>query len=302
MNEQVFDLLIAGAGYLGRRVGRHLTESGRICAAITRSADKAEVLRSEGIAAVEANLAEANCEISLPPSHAVLWSVGFDSSGDDREAIWIDGLKRLLAGLNGSPRKFIYISSTSVYGPGDGSDLDETCPTAPASAGAKCCVRAETLLQNELAQHHPETRLVVLRLAGIYGPDRLLRRVSDLKAGRPLPGDPDSWLNLIHVDDAVRFIDWTLEEQEPPARVNVVNGNGVTRQEYYSTLATLVGTQPPEFSTDATSQRTRGGNKRIRSKYAELFRHAGFLFDDVLGRGLPDAVHRSENLSDQPAG
>ena len=37
----------------------------------------------------------------------------------------------------------------------------------------------------------------VLRLAGLYGPGRLLRRVDALKSGSPISGNPDGWLNLI---------------------------------------------------------------------------------------------------------
>ena len=51
-------------------------------------------------------------------------------------------------------------------------------------------VEAESLLAG-----HPLGPGTALRFAGLYGPGRL-PRLADLRAGRPITADPDSWLNL----------------------------------------------------------------------------------------------------------
>ena len=225
----------------------------------------------------------------------VLWSVGFDASGANREAIWIDGLRNLIRSLPEAPEAFVYVSSTSVYANGDGSDVDEDSEVGPISEGGKCCVRAETLMNEELGRRFPDTKRIVLRHAGIYGPNRLLRRVEDLRASKPLPGDGDTWLNLIHVDDAVRLIRHVLPSPAPPNLINVVNTETVTRRLYYTRLAELTGTPEPQFGGNA-SRRARGGNKRVMTRHQSLTEAADYRFDDVLEIGLPDAVGRSDNL------
>ncbi|MEO2092124.1 MAG: sugar nucleotide-binding protein, partial [Gemmataceae bacterium] len=90
--------------------------------------------------------------------------------------------------------RLLYISSTSVYGQTDGAWIDETSPTEPLEESGRVILEAEQTLR----QFRPDA--VVLRFAGIYGPGRVLRKASLLK-GEPVPGDPDRFINLIHVDD-----------------------------------------------------------------------------------------------------
>ena len=149
---------------------------------------------------------------------------------------------------------------------------------------------AEQLLRRVCTERYPDTQVVVLRMAGIYGPDRLLRRIDDLNTETPLPGDPDSWLNLIHVEDAVRMIVHAATTAQVPDTINVVNSGSVNRRQYYSRLAELVSAPAPVFSGDV---RARGGNKRVLSTYCGLPESVEFLFDDVL-LGLEHAVAKSD--------
>ena len=64
------------------------------------------------------------------------------------------------------------------------------------------CLEAENVLK--ASQFGPSA--VILRLAGIYGPGRLLRRTKDLLAGNPIVAPKDNYLNLIHVDDAAAIV------------------------------------------------------------------------------------------------
>ena len=217
----------------------------------------------------------------------VLWAVGFDRSASSREAIWLDGLRRFVDALPAPPQRFLYVSSTSVYGDQEGDAITESTAPAPATEGGRCCWQAETLLRERLAPH-PQTHVTVLRMAGIYGPDRLLRRVDDLRNQQPLPGSAEQWLNLIHVDDGVRAIDWAATTADPPSLVNVVNAGTLTRHAYYALLAELADAPPPVFGGPA-SGRPRGGNKRVASEWAGQI---PFAFDAVAA-GLRDAWSRS---------
>jgi nucleoside-diphosphate-sugar epimerase len=104
-----------------------------------------------------------------------------------------------------------------------------------------------------------------LRLAGIYGPGRIPNR-ADLVAGKPLSSNPEGWLNLIHVDDAVRTV---LAAEKFPAELtilNVADGNPARRRDYYQHLAELFSAPEPRFEPpgpDATERARGSADKRI---------------------------------------
>jgi len=304
--------LIAGCGYVGHQAARRWVQQGIRTSAITRDATKAFSLLAENIQPVNLALGSDAEWPPLPDVDFVLWSVGFDRRPDsDRQATWVDGLQRLLQRLPQrlTPRRIIYTSSTGVYGDGEGHDVDEQTPLNPSSEGGLACVAAENLLRSWAQKTGDE--VFILRLAGIYGPDRLLRRITELKNAAPIAAAPDEWLNLIHVDDAVRMIDWCTQTNawehmqkiaattQPldAATVNVVATNSVTRREYYATLARLVNSPEPVFqsavivASSDTSRRRSSGNRRVISRWRSVV-PVSFEFDDCKS-GLSDAVARS---------
>ncbi|MEQ9409298.1 MAG: NAD-dependent epimerase/dehydratase family protein [Fuerstiella sp.] len=287
--------LIVGCGYLGSQVAAAWADQGRMTSAVTRLAERAAEFRAAGLLPVQLDLARPDDGDPVPDADVVLWSVGFDrTAGVPRERVWLDGLAWLINHLPTAPKRFIYTSSTSVYGGNhDGASVTEETKVDPETDGGQCCVKAEQLARTEFARRFPETQVIVLRLAGIYGPDRLLRRVSDLQTRTPLPGHPDHWLNLIHVDDAVRMVDRVSTQDGVPDVVNVVNSQTLTRRQYYTRLAELVGAPPPVFTDAAasTTGRARGGNRRVVSIYRDTL-NVSFRFDDVR-EGLADAVRRT---------
>ena len=295
MTESPSNRLVVGCGYLGLRVARSWQTSGYSTHAVTRSAERASLFEQEGLRPVILDLANPPDSFSLPPADVILWAVGFDrSAGVSRESVWLDGLRWLTSHLTVAPSKFIYVSSTSVYGAGNGESVDEESPVNPETEGGQGCVQAETLLRKTLAAQFPITRLTVLRLAGIYGPDRLLRKVADLRSGTPMPGDPDAWLNLIHVDDAVRTVNAVCQSADPPDIVNVVSRETVTRRQYYESLAQFVDAPPPTFGTSNRGLASRGGNKRVVSvRRSDL--DVTFQFENPID-GVKAAVEATRDL------
>lgn len=282
--------LVAGCGYLGLRASRAWQSEGRVVTAITRSPDRGAEFTAAGLQPLLMDLSFPLETDSLPATDAVLWAVGMDrTSSVSRRQIWIDGLRWFIRNLPVAPGRFVYVSSTSVYGAADGQKIDEQSRANPTTEGGECCVQAEQLVHEECSRLFPSTRVVVLRMAGIYGPDRLLRRVADLKSQTPLAGEPNQWLNLIHVDDAVRMVNYvSATDKAIPSIINVVNTGSVTRQQYYSQLAELASAPAPVFGGNASS-RMRSGNKQVTSLYGD---RVEFQFDDVL-EGLKDAWSRT---------
>src|SRR5262249_31940775 len=87
---------------------------------------------------------------------------------------------------------------------------------------------------------------LVLRFAGIYGPGRVIRRQA-IVAGEPLVGDPEKWLNLIHVADGAAAVHAAADRAAPGQTYNVSDGTPVTRRDFYTTLAHLLGASEPRF-------------------------------------------------------
>jgi len=256
---------------------------------LTRKSDKAEQLSTEGFHPILADLGAGELP-QLPQIDTVLWSVGFDRTpGVSRETIWIDGLQTLLTNLPATVQRFLYVSSTGVYSQSDGSDVSESDPAEPNTDSGRCCLQAERIVLRHGAKFG--FRPTIFRMAGLYGPDRLLRRAADLREGTALSGSPDNFLNLIHIDDAVTAVR-RLAGSSDVSLINVVNSGTLTRSEYYAALAQLVDAPAPQF--DETKATTRGNNKRVISEVATT---AGleYRYDNVRN-GLHHSVTHSSDL------
>lgn len=293
-------VLIVGCGYLGERAAKRWLDEGTSVFAVTRSPETAARFHDAGITPVQFDLASPPSSIDLPDVDAVLWAVGYDrSAGIPREAVWIDGLQWLLANLKPSLKRFLYVSSTSVYGNVDDEIVTEASPANPVTEGGLCCRKAEQIVLDHFVKSGQSgsghASATVLRMAGIYGPDRLLRRIADLKQQTPLVGEPQHWLNLIHVDDAVAAVLFAAAHPDVPAVVNVANSGTVLRNDYYRQLASLANAPPPVFGSQAATGRARSANKRVTSSY-DLNEQAEFQFDSV-SEGLKDAFERSSIMT-----
>jgi nucleoside-diphosphate-sugar epimerase len=237
---------VFGCGYLGRRVAKLWRQRGERVIAVTRSGTKGKSLASDGFEPLVADITRAD---TLEPIakvagiDTVLFAVGFDrnSCGQSIQEVYVDGLAAVLRVLP-AVNRFIYISSTGVYGQVAGDVVDETSPCQPLRDGGKACLAAEQLLR----QSNVAERTIILRLAGIYGPVRI-PRVKELQAGAAIAAPAQGYLNLIHVDDAAQIVLLAEERAAPPALYCVSDGQPVVRAEYYRELAQLVSAPAPHF-------------------------------------------------------
>ena len=258
--------LIVGCGYVGQRLAEAWLADGATVYATTRSEERAKLLSEVGYQPIVWDITK-DSDVDLPKVETVVFAVGFDrksakQTGQTIEDVYVGGLERA---LNKCPavKKWIYLSSTGVYGQSDGSWVDESSPCKPNREGGKACLAAEQLL----ATHpiHGE-QSVILRLAGIYGPDRL-PQAKMLQRNEPLAVSSDAYLNLIHVDDIVSIIQ-ACERITTPTTLCVSDGHPIVRAEFYEYLAELLGTPPPQFEPPepGTPRAERGrGSKRIRN-------------------------------------
>ena len=274
------DALIIGCGYLGRRVALGWQATGRRVAALTRR--NAGTLLALGLDPIVGDVLDPDSLRQLPPAPVVLYAVGYDrGGGQTMRAAYVDGLGHVLDTLP-PPRRFIYISSTGVYGQADGGWVDESSPIDPVDESGRVVLDAERLLRARL----PDA--VILRFAGIYGPDRLLRRQPILK-GEPLVGDPQKWLNLIHVTDGVNAVFAAERQARSGETYLIADDEPVPRRDFYSLLAELLKAPPAAFDPrpEPSAANRRVSNRKAR---AELGWAPSF---PTYREGLPEAVRES---------
>ena len=218
-------VVIVGAGYTGRRVLERLGEERAL--GLTRSL-------------LDLDQPSASAP-ELPGAYDLLYTVPprSDDPGDPR-------LETLLSHLKPAPNRFVYLSTTGVYGDRGGRRVDETATVTPSTDRAKRRVSAEALLQTWCNEH--DTELVILRVPGIYGPGRL--GVERLRNGTPVIAEAEAGPgNRIHVDDLAACCIRALEADAPAGIFNVGDGDHRSSTSFAKSVARLAGlSAPPEIS------------------------------------------------------
>lgn len=240
-------LLIVGCGYVGLRVARLAKRAGQRVYALTRSTERFAELESAGISPIDGHwlrrgvLADPSAG-GLPAVDWVLVAVPHreeDSLGEQTHCV---GLENLVAALPSSLSRLVYLSTTGVYGSCGGEVVDETTAVSPTRIGPKIAVAAEAWL----ASHLPPPVHTTLRLAGIYGPDRV-PLAARLRAGEPLAVPRHGHLNLVHVDDIAAMILAVAATKLRLASYVFSDAQPVQRVTFYTHLAELCGLDKPVF-------------------------------------------------------
>jgi len=284
--------LILGCGYLGRRVAQAWLAGGQEVLALTRSAERAGELEASGIRPIVGDVTSSLDLSDCEDIDTVLFAVGFDrTAGKAIRDVYVEGLRRTLDQLPMLPRQFIYISSTGVFAQNEGQSVDEQSQCEPVREGGKACLGAEELLR----QHTIGQRAIILRLAGIYGPDRL-PKLQDVLAGKPIAAAANGYLNLIHVDDAVQIVLAAEAQLPPPELLLVSDGHPVPRGDFYRELARVTNSPEPRFDDPPAGSSTAfraSTDKRIdstllRARLRFTYRYPSYV------EGLADVVKSFE--------
>lgn len=254
--------LIVGCGYIGSATARALRQRGDEVVGITRGAESAESLRRDGIEPIAADitLLESLRHIS-PRFDAIVFSVSSGRRGEDAyREVYLKGTVNLLEWLRSSPPSIIvYTGSTTVYAQTDGGWVDESSPTEPPHASGKILLETEQML---LQSGVPA---VVLRLAGIYGPDRHAM-LDKLRAGTSvLPGDGTHIINMAHRDDIVTAILAALDRKPAGQVFNVVDDEPVREADYVRWLCDRLCLPMVQFEPDAEPSFKAGMRKGFQA-------------------------------------
>ena len=260
-------LISFGHGFSARALASRLQPSGWKIVGTTRSAEKCETLKKDGILPV----VWPGTDLSpyLEKATDLLISTPPDAGGDPVLSAYRDKIAEVAPRL----RWVGYLSTTGVYGNHDAAWVDETTPLAPTTQRGKRRAAAEADWQTI-----PGLPLHIFRLAGIYGPGRgpfakvrngTARRI--IKAGQVF--------SRIHVEDIAQALALSLQAPDPGAVYNLCDDDPAPPQEVIAFAAELLGLPVPEAVPFEEAEMT----PMARSFYAESKRVRNDRIKDELG-------------------
>jgi len=176
-------------------------------------------------------------DIKLPASCIVLYTVPPAAAAPEDQR-----LVTFLSHVRPTPLRFVYLSTSGVYGDRGGKLTRETDPTNPTTDRAERRCAAEQCLEQWCERAGCER--FVLRVPGIYGPGRL--GLEQLRQGAAIVREADSGPgNRIHVDDLVATCIAAMTSDASPGTYNVADADHRSYYWFRRTVAKLAGLPAP---------------------------------------------------------
>lgn len=272
---------ILGCGWMGRALGQYLVDRVDEVRGSTTSPEKLDPLRDDGIDPVlltldpdlsgddPASLFHSSVLVlNIPPSRG---------SGDvqTRHPRQVAAVRD--AAVQGAVDWVLFASSTGVYPNVDQTVTEADCPPGdPESLPGPRRSTGEALLTAEDVLMESELDTTVVRLAGLYGPDRPPGR---FLAGRVDVSRPKAPVNLIHRDDCVGVFATVIEQNLRNEVYNACADEHPSREAFYTQAATLQGLAPPSFDEEDVRSGKLVSNEKLKDHSGYDFRHPDPLAD-----------------------
>lgn len=243
------DTLIIGCGYIGLRIARRL-DAGSVCHGVIRSSARRDELEKNGVIPWVVDLDADSPPVfpqTLDPDTTVVFYLApppASGTADPR-------LARAIAAFRQPPRKWVYLSTSGVYGDYRGGWVTETSAVKPLTDRARRRWSAEQQLRDWHSRQNAP--VVILRVPGIYGPGRL--PLARLSSGEPIiRADEAPYTNLIHADDLAAVCLAACRHGRDGEIYNVSGGEPCTVTEYYLKVAELARLPAPPASSLAEAR------------------------------------------------
>lgn len=246
------NILLAGCGDLGARVGSLLHGAGHQVTGVRRHPEASQL----PFPVIGMDLADPGTA-QLPAADAVVVALtadSYDAAGYERA--YRGTLRGLAAALPQRPDRVVLVSSTGALGDHEGEVITEESEPVPDRETGKVLLAAE----------HDARELfdsvTVLRAAGIYGPGRT-RTIHQVLRGAPV--DHQRITNRIHRDDLAAVIVRLLAVERPPALLHGVDTEPAPLGRVVEFVAGLLNVPVPEDSgSGAPHGKTLDGSALLR--------------------------------------
>jgi nucleoside-diphosphate-sugar epimerase len=214
----VIRVLLIGCGDVALRTARLLHPKVRLYGLTRRNEDVAK-LRAHGIVPIVGDLDRLrSLERLRAAPFAVLHFAPPPSDGRDDSRT--RSLIATLARARSIPQRFVYISTSGVYGDCGGAHVAETRPRRAATPRSRRRVAAEDRLRDWAKRYG--VSLAILRAPGIYAETRL--PLDRIRQGTPvLAAEDDVFTNHIHAEDLARATVAALFHAKPNRAYNVTD-------------------------------------------------------------------------------
>ncbi|MEF8841649.1 MAG: SDR family oxidoreductase [Haloarculaceae archaeon] len=235
---------ILGCGYVGLELGRQLHPEHEVVG-VRRSEAGRAAIEEAGFEAVRADVTDSDDLARVPDADWLVFAAS--SGGRGAEAareVYVEGqrtVSKAFADRDDPPERYVYTSSTGVYGDHGGDWVDEDTPLDPTTEKTEVLVEAERIAREALPERGIEGRVV--RFAGLYGPERY--RLERYLGGPVTAG----YLNMIHRDDAAGAVRFVLEEEVEEAAILAVDDEPVDKHAFADWLADACGVERPPKRT-----------------------------------------------------
>jgi nucleoside-diphosphate-sugar epimerase len=162
--------------------------------------------------------------------------------------------RHLLAALSKGaiPGRFVYISTSGVYGDCGGAVVNETHPIHPQNTRAQRRVDAEMQIRSWAGRNGVNAS--ILRVPGIYAADRL--PLGRIRQGSPaIIAAEDSYTNHIHADDLAHIIFKAMRRGRPNRVYHASDDSMLKMGDYFDAVADAYGlARPPRISRAEAQQ------------------------------------------------
>lgn len=270
--------LIAGFGDLGQEIAQAMQRDPELTnetvLALRRNTPNPEAVATNKISTpvrwIQADLLDLKSLHKLPTgiTHVVFCATPDQRDEVSYQGIYVDGLKNLLQTLKQTGNalaRVLFVSSTAVYGAEQGGWLDETSATEPSGFNGRVLLEAERELTEQWSDH------LILRLSGIYGPNRVFLLKQLISGATSVPDSDAYWANRIHVSDAALAVIHLLKRINLTGTYIGTDSTPVPLKTLYHELAVALGALPPKLGPPSPMM----GKKRLSN---QKLRDSGFAF------------------------
>jgi nucleoside-diphosphate-sugar epimerase len=274
-------ILIAGCGDIGAAAGQRLAGDGHDVVGLKRHppASDSKIMYVKADLSSYDDVEKVDSDFDL-----VIYILTPDQRSEQSyRCVFEAGVTNLLNFFsdNNPDTRFIFVSSTSVYGQAHGEWVDEESATEPGRVTGKILLQAEKAFLDHCSRN------CIIRYSGIYGGNR--SRLLDMVArGGEVQYQPPYYTNRIHREDCIavlRFIANRMiagDDLEPVYLAS--DDDPAAKWDVYSYLADRLGIGQPEMAIlpQGSDQNKRCSNSRLKQLgYSFIYKSYREGYDSV---------------------